>query len=296
MNLKFLETFIWVARLQSFSSAAEKLNATQAAISSRIKALEDSLGVRLFDRDMRSIVSLTPEGRNALASAEELVRLSKEFIANVSDKNAIRGVLTIGTMDAVVQAWLPQFIIALQGRFPMVQCNIVIGSSRDLFRQLQDGALDVCIVSAQASPALAKSLYLGIFQWAWIASPSLGFPEGDISLHNLARYPIITFPAGTPSHEEVMRLLQSAEINARIYTSNSTTTITQLVVHGAGVSLVPLVGIREMISSGALRVLPVTTNFPPFTYWASYIERPGDALPKIAVQIAWSIAQNFSAD
>lgn len=296
MNLKFLETFVWVARLQSFSSAAVKLNATQAAISSRIKALEDSLNVRLFDRDMRSVVSLTPEGRNVLARAEELVRLSKEFIADLSDKDTIRGTLSIGAMDALVQAWLPQFIAALQKRFPMVGCNIVVGSSRDLIKQLQVGDLDVCVVSAHVIQASARSVYLGACNWAWIASTSLDFPEGDIPLEAVARYPILMFPPGTPSHEETVRLLRSAGIEARIYTSNSMATITKLVVHRAGVSLMPLVGLSEIIKSGALRILPVKADLPPFTYWASYFERPGDALPKIAVELAREVALEFSAD
>ena len=62
MNLRFLETFLWVARLNSFSATADRLHTTQAAVSNRIAALERELGIRLFDRDLRS-VRLTPEGR-----------------------------------------------------------------------------------------------------------------------------------------------------------------------------------------------------------------------------------------
>ncbi len=53
MNLRFIETFLWVARLGSFSAAAEKLNTTQASISNRIATLEAELGVKLFVREMR---------------------------------------------------------------------------------------------------------------------------------------------------------------------------------------------------------------------------------------------------
>lgn len=61
MNLRFLETFVWVARLKSFRLTAEKLFTTQASVSSRIAALEADLGVKLLLRDSRG-VSLTPEG------------------------------------------------------------------------------------------------------------------------------------------------------------------------------------------------------------------------------------------
>lgn len=50
MNIRFLETFIWVAQLRSFKAAAGKLHLTQAAISGRIAALENDLGELLFER------------------------------------------------------------------------------------------------------------------------------------------------------------------------------------------------------------------------------------------------------
>ena len=71
MNLKFLETFVWVARLKSFRLTADKLFTTQASISSRIAVLEGELGVKLFLRDSRG-VSLTPEGLKVLDYAEHL--------------------------------------------------------------------------------------------------------------------------------------------------------------------------------------------------------------------------------
>ena len=55
MNLRFIEAFVWVARLRSFTAAAEKLYTTQAAISARIATLEDEFGVKLFERDKRTV-------------------------------------------------------------------------------------------------------------------------------------------------------------------------------------------------------------------------------------------------
>ena len=69
MNMRFLLTFVWVARLGSFRLTAEKLSTTQAAISSRISVLETELGVQLFQRDSRG-VNLTREGHKVLGYAE----------------------------------------------------------------------------------------------------------------------------------------------------------------------------------------------------------------------------------
>jgi DNA-binding transcriptional LysR family regulator len=62
MNTRLLEAFVWAVRLGSFREAAERLNMTQAAISSRIASLEDEFGQRLFDRNARDI-RLTASGR-----------------------------------------------------------------------------------------------------------------------------------------------------------------------------------------------------------------------------------------
>ena len=79
MNIKFLEAFVWVARLQSFKAAAEKLHTTQAGISGRIATLEEQFGSRLFERERRG-VSLTFNGSELLPYAERMLSLEKEMM------------------------------------------------------------------------------------------------------------------------------------------------------------------------------------------------------------------------
>ena len=75
MNMKQLETFYWVERLGSFSAAAERVHATQSTISMRIQELEQSLGVRLFDRSHR-MARLTAKGRELLPYVRQMVELT----------------------------------------------------------------------------------------------------------------------------------------------------------------------------------------------------------------------------
>ena len=75
MNFKRLETFIWVATLGSFRKAAERQNTTQPAISNRIAALEEELGVQLFERDSGRTM-LTTRGQELLPYAEKIVSMS----------------------------------------------------------------------------------------------------------------------------------------------------------------------------------------------------------------------------
>jgi len=88
LNLKFLETFVWVARLAQLFARAEKLRTTQAAVLKPDRhAWERDLGVRLFERDLRN-VSLTPHGQRALPQAEAIVRMVGEFERTIGDTNS----------------------------------------------------------------------------------------------------------------------------------------------------------------------------------------------------------------
>ena len=75
MNLKHLETFAWIARLGSFSAAAERLGTSQPAVSMRIAELERTLGTKLFDRAGRS-ARITPKGRELIDYAERILSLA----------------------------------------------------------------------------------------------------------------------------------------------------------------------------------------------------------------------------
>src|SRR5262249_660684 len=75
VNLRFIEAFVWVARLRSFRAASQKLHATQTTISARIASLESDFGVRLFERDKRT-VTLTRAGEELLQYAEQLLGIS----------------------------------------------------------------------------------------------------------------------------------------------------------------------------------------------------------------------------
>ena len=100
MNLRFVEAFLWVARLKSFKGAAEKLHTTQAAISSRIATLEEELGARLFERDNRS-VTLTFRGTELVPLAERMLenqsiyKLSPERLASLRQMGLQPGAVTV---------------------------------------------------------------------------------------------------------------------------------------------------------------------------------------------------------
>lgn len=89
MNLRFIETFLWVARLGRFRAAVDRLNTTQAAISNRIASLEGELGQELFER-MLGAVRLSAVGQRAIQPAEDLMRSAMEFRVAVGRPEQLR--------------------------------------------------------------------------------------------------------------------------------------------------------------------------------------------------------------
>jgi DNA-binding transcriptional LysR family regulator len=296
VNLKFLETFVWVARLNSFSGAAKRMHATQAAVSNRIGALERELGVRLFERDMRS-VRLTSEGKEALTKAEQIIRLTAEFVEGSRDHRTLHGVVTIGTIDAVVHAWLPRLIDRLKRDFPRVACNLVVDTSVSIIRQLHDDEIDIGIMIGPVHHDAVENVYLGRFACRWIASAALKLGQRQLTLKDLSAFPILSYPKVSQVHRFLEDLLDDAGVvDARIYNSNSITTIIRLLNDGIGVAPIPVSSARDLLKAGVLEILNVTPPFPDMMYHAAFHKRPDTPLPSLIARIAAEVAATYSDD
>ncbi|MDH3545478.1 MAG: LysR family transcriptional regulator, partial [Gammaproteobacteria bacterium] len=144
MDLELLRTFLELNRTRHFGRAAEALFVTQAAVSSRLKNLEDQLGVTLFERSRREM-RLTPEGGRLVRHAEKLMaswRAARQDVslAGASEQLVIGGSLRL--WDVLLQRWLHDL------RRTYRNLAIIAESQTPdiLTRRLIDGTLDVAIM------------------------------------------------------------------------------------------------------------------------------------------------------
>lgn len=292
MNLKFLETFVWVARLRNFSVAADKLCTTQAAVSNRIATLERELGVRLFERDLRT-VSLTSHGQRALPQAEAIVRMVGELERLVGDSGQMRGNVMIGTVDTVVYAWLPRLIERVKEAYPNVTIDLNVDTSLNLARQIQDGQIDLGLIMGPVVAPHIRNIELGVFDCLWIGSPRLTLKPGRLAITDLVDYPVFAYSKGSQPHQSVLRAIELAGIGAgaiRVFNSNSLATITRLIRDGVGVAVLPQVVVQEFLDNGELDVLDVEAKLPPLHFHAVFTDTPGNALPALIADMAVEIA------
>jgi DNA-binding transcriptional LysR family regulator len=296
VNLRFLETFIWVAKLRSFSLTATKLNTTQANVSARISSLERDLGVRLLDRNGRE-VSLTAQGKYALDSAEELVRVATEFKQNISRQESIRGNIRIGITDTIALSILPSIIDCLHTCYPTVTVELTADTSLNLSKKLLGNQIEVAFMMGPVIGSNIINKELITLACVWVASPSLSLPEGPIDVLSLANYPILSFPPDSIPYE-YMRSYFRRDIFKKIAisTSNSVTTILSLAAHSMGIAALPAVLVQKELAAGNLRRINVTQHFPPLLFHTTYIDAPDSMLPPIVANIACDVAAKYCKD
>jgi DNA-binding transcriptional LysR family regulator len=295
MNLRFLETFLWVARLNSFSATAERMHTTQAAVSNRIAALERELGVRLFERDLRS-VRLTPEGRAALVRAEEIVRLTQEFRGQVADRETLRGRLAIGTIDSVVYAWLPPLIRRIREEYPGVELDLTVDTSLAVAGQFGRNEIDLALIMGPVLAPEVESLPLCRMPCSWYASPALELPPGRLGMTELAEHPVFAFSRGSQPHHEVLRQFAAAGAKAKtLYSLNSISTMLLLAQDGLGVTILPDVVVAGA-ARGRLRRLDVAVPFPPLEIHAAYNSQPRNLVAARVAQLALEVARGQCGD
>lgn len=290
MNLRFLETFVWVARLKSFRLTAEKLFTTQASVSSRIAALESELDVRLFIRDSKG-VSLTPAGLTVLDHAERMLEVQRALRQSLDDDARLQqGYLRLGAMDTVIHTWLSPLVARLMERYPAVEIELTADTARNLCDLLQKGYLDVVFQTDFIRHETVRNLSLARYPMRWIAARGSLYDRDYASLEDLAKERIITFSKQSRPHQDVLNLLHAHGIAApRVNCVNSASAITRLVQDGFGIGALPPALVARALASGELVVLGLDSGLPPLEAVASWRTGVGLELVERVVEIARAV-------
>jgi DNA-binding transcriptional LysR family regulator len=135
-----------VARHGSMNKAAVELNTVQSNVSSRIRSLEDELGVSLFQRSAKG-VQITPAGRRILPYAARLSKLLSDASAAARDDGKPSGVLEIGTLETTLALRLPLLIARFASAWPEVRPVVRTGTTQSLIQAVVDCKLEGAFVA-----------------------------------------------------------------------------------------------------------------------------------------------------
>ncbi|WP_095145589.1 LysR family transcriptional regulator [Pseudomonas sp. Irchel s3b6] len=262
MNLKFLETFVWVARLKSFRLTADKLFTTQASISSRIAVLESELGVKLFLRDSRG-VKLTPEGLKVLDYAEQMMDTMQALKQSLETRSSKAGRVRIGVMDTVIHTWLSPLVAQITDHYPQLEIELVADTSLNLCDQLQKGFLDLILQTDLLRQESVRSLDLASHPMGWIVASHSIYNRDYTSVAELGHERIITYSKNSHPHQDVLSLMQANGVSSpRLSCVNSVSAITRLLRDGFGIGALPPVLVREELARSELTLLAIEQRPP----------------------------------
>ncbi len=293
IDFKQIEAFFWVSKLQSFSAAAEKLHTTQPSISQRVNNLENSLGIKVFDRNVRGI-KLNEKGQELFDYAKQLLELREEMLRTAQGKTSIKGIFHLGVVETLVHTWLPELMEYLHNEYPALIIEIHVDTSLVLKEKLLNHQLDLALIVGRNIEDNTHSISVGEYPLTWCASPSLNLLSPQISIHEIIQHPIITYPVGSLPYAIVRNLLDNFNVQKpRIYASASLSTILHMITKGMGSGVLPKILVKSLIKEEALHTLDLPQKLPSLTFYAHWLESPNSYTARTVAKIAHSIANNF---
>ena len=260
MEIRQLRSFQSVANLLSFNKAAAQLHYAQSSISAQIQALEEELGVQLFDRLGRK-VQLTEMGVQLLQYTDKILDLVDETHSEVARDKAPQGALTIRIPETFGVHRLPPVIKDFHSRFPKVRLNFITCALEGLANDLRKGITDLAFVLAEAisaSDLLVETV--GFESVVLVASPNhLLAAKRSVHTRDLAGATILLSRVDCSYRKIFERILDQEEVREfnRLEFS-SIEVIKRCVMAGVGIAVLPEIAIAEEAVQQNLVVLPWT--------------------------------------
>jgi DNA-binding transcriptional LysR family regulator len=258
MDFDQLATFVYVAKLKSFSRAGHKVFRSQSAVSAQIRQLEQAYHARLLDRSAKS-VELTPAGEVLFDYAERLLRLRDESVQVVADRgNVVQGPVVFGANEATCLYLLPDIFAEFQRRFPQVHISIYRNFSHKILQRLEDGSIDVGIVTLPAKSPNLKVHHIHRDRVRLMVSVKNALAQrSKITMDEVASQPII-LPRTGYTRQVLDKLLRPYRSHVHVAMElPSIGMIKRFVGADAGVSFISESFARDQVKAGEVKLLNV---------------------------------------
>jgi LysR family transcriptional regulator, carnitine catabolism transcriptional activator len=239
LGTKQLNAFVELADAQSFTRAAARCHLSQPAFSALIRGLEETLGVRLFDRDTRK-VELTPEGRLFLDSARRLladVGYAIEDLRGHVERR--RGRVSIAVLPALAAGWLPDVLAGFHAQYPGIALDVADALSENCVNLVRAGRADFALASTQVTgPDLLTELFcVDRFQLVCRHDHPLARARKP-RLDQLAGQPFIHLARNSSVRQHVEQAIFPAQMH-QVMELEQLATVAGMVRAGLGITVVP---------------------------------------------------------
>jgi DNA-binding transcriptional LysR family regulator len=263
-QLPHLETFAQAAESGSFTATARHLGLTQAAVSQRIQALEQSVGVPLFERQSGH-VALTEAGHCLYGYAQRILALHREAMREVSGRQApLAGELILAASSVPGEHLLPELLAAFRERYPHVQVRATVADSRQVLRQVEQGKAQLGLVGGKSDSQHLEFRCFAHDELAVVVPAGHAWEHRKrVSLRQLGREGLIVREAGSGSRWCLERALADAGASWHdlhvILELGSNEAIKEAVQRGLGLAILSTQVVRHEVEAGKLHTLHITS-------------------------------------
>src|SRR4051812_3973561 len=241
MKLQQLRCLIEVARRGlNVSEAAEALHTSQPGVSKQIRTLEDELGIQVFVRHGKRLVSVTEPGKavvaiaeRILAEAQNLKRAGEEFA------NDQIGTLTVAATHTQARYALPKAVAAFKRKYPKVELVLHQGNPTQICEQVIAGEADMGVATEMISQ-YAEIVSLPVYQWnrCVVVPPKHALLKGTLTLERLAEHPIVTYDFAFANRSLVQKAFENRGLKPHVVLSAQDSDVIKTYVElGLGVGI-----------------------------------------------------------
>ncbi len=215
MSDRRLKVFHTVAKLLSFTKAAESLHMTQPAVTFQVRQLEEYFNTRLFDRTHNK-VNLTQAGERVAEFAERIFDLYAEMENTVRDLTGeISGAITIGASTTIAEYLLPALLGEFKNRYPDINLRLKVSNTEGIVSMVEHNVIDLGVVEA---PVSNKNLIVEIChndELVVVAQPGHELLKSGkrVKPAELLRYPFVSREEGSGTRDVITQYLIKEKVN-----------------------------------------------------------------------------------
>ncbi|MBP2628179.1 MAG: transcriptional regulator, LysR family [Firmicutes bacterium] len=238
MDLRHLEYFQMVAKLNNVTRAAEQLYVSQSTVTLAIQKLEEELGLQLFDRSQKQFL-LTTEGHVFLQGISDILNKLQDTISEMHKYCQLqKGTLNVGVPPMIGSFLFPEILASFKIYYPNLQLSILEEGSVTIRHLLEKGELDLGIVNLYQPSPMLETLKMAREQFAVCLPANHPLAENTvISLDQLRDESFILFKEGAYNRDLILRECKKYGFTPNIIlSSDQIETIRSLVIKGIGIS------------------------------------------------------------
>jgi DNA-binding transcriptional LysR family regulator len=300
MEIPQVEAFLAVSSFGGFRRASESLRVTQPAVSARIRALEESLGVRLFERGPRGL-SLSAAGRALRPHAEQLlhaVALARQAVHDL--RPAGGGSVQIAAALSICTYLLPEVLKRFQAEHPAVRITVRSGHSKQVLDMVLQGDAEIGLARSLHHPGV-ETVSLGDDPLVLVGRAA-EWPrrKRQVNLEQVADRPLVLFDRGSSDWTLTNSLFRRAGLVPTVALEVETIeTAKRMVERGIGLAFLPRLALAGDLVRGSLVALEVT-NAEPLSRSLDVIhprQRPlSSSAQRLLATVRVAVTEEFGGD